>query len=164
MPIIRAQALMSQCSYTTLKRGLAQKQAQSNFQLAPNCKLQAGAGRRLSWHLTPTRRQPLWSSDSVGSRISCPQAGRSPAVLLHGTACGSCGKTGGAKRHHFIPKLQTAEQLVGRYHPYKRALLLSQELPHALKRKYYVICFSIIRIRSQMVLTSPQNRDVMLSI
>lgn len=153
---------MSQCSHTTLKCCLAQKQARSNFQLAPNCKLEADVGRRLSWHLAPTRRQPLWSSDSVGSRT--PQAGRSPAVLLHGTACGNCGKTGGAKRHHFILQLQTAKQLVGRYHPCKRALLLSQELPCALKSMYYVTCFSIIRIRSQMVLTSPQNRDVMLSI
>ena len=160
MPTIRARALMSRCLHTTLKCCLAQKQARSTSQLATNCKLQADAGRRLSWRLAPARRQPLWSSDFVGSRTSCPQA----AVLLHGSACGGCGKTGGAKRHHFIPKLQTAEQLVGGYHPCMRTLLLSQELPCALKMKYHVTCFSVIRLRSQMVLTSPQSRGVMLSI
>lgn len=60
----------------------------------PTCtKLQADTGHRLSWCLAPTRHQPLWSSDFVGSRTSYPQAGRTPAVLLHGTACGGCGKT-----------------------------------------------------------------------
>lgn len=151
---------MSRCSYTTSKRCVTQKQAWSNSQLAPNRKWQA----ELSWRHAPARCQPLWSSDFVGSRTSCPQAGRIPAVLLRGTACGGCGKTGGAKRHHFIPKLQTAEQLVGGYHLCMRALLLSQELLRVLKMKYCVTCFSIIRIRSQMVLTPAQSRGVMLSI
>lgn len=100
LSIIGAQALMSRCSYTTLKLCLAQKRARSNSHLAPNCKVRAAAVCRLSacWCLAPARCQPLWSSDVAGSGTS---------GVLRGTACGGCGGRGEARRRHFIPKLQT---------------------------------------------------------
>jgi len=93
----------------------------------------------------------------VGSRTSCPQAGRTPAALPHGAACGGCGKTDAAKT-----SLQMAEQLVGGCHLCMRALLAQPRAPPCFKDEVlWNLLFSHQEITDGFDITSEQRSDAL---
>lgn len=127
----------------------------------------ADTGHRLSWQLTPTRHWPLWSSEFVGSRTSCPHAGRTQAVLVRGAAYSICGKAEGTRRHRFYKNYRWLSNLTGGYHPSMTATPSQPRAPPCFKCRVqctFLFNHQKVRLKCQMVLASPQNRVIMFSM